>query len=269
MKVLLTGHRGRLGPGIERRLIAAGHAVRGFDLIDGDDIKDSAAVMRAARDVQAIVHVAGIAGDRGAAPADVMAVHLVGTMNVLFAAEANGVGRVVYMSSGRSLGMLEREPDYLPVDDNHRGLPGEPYALAKWLAEEMCEGFMHRTGVTTLCLRPVAVFGDADYRRALDAPEKPKHSHWHLGVHLHESDLAEAVAAALSCQFSGHSRMLLCAADIADRTPTRELVAAKLPQVPWRGGPEFDDDPYRALVDCSRAHAVLGWRPRRNWPGRA
>jgi len=271
VRVLLTGHCGRLGPPFEQRLVADGHTVRGFDLVDGNDVMDAAAVARAASDTDVIVHVAGLAGDRRAAPADIMAVNLVGTSNVLLAAEANRIGRVVYMSSGRSLGMLERDPDYLPLDDDHRGLPSQPYALAKWLAEEMCAAFTHRTGIDTLCLRPVAVFSDEDYARALSAPAPaapPKAGIWPLGVHIHLLDVAEAVAASVSCRGSGHTRMLLCAADIAEREPTLELVARRLPHVPWRGGDEFHRDPYRALVDITRAQKILGWSPCRSWPGR-
>jgi UDP-glucose 4-epimerase len=269
VRILLTGHRGRIGPAIADRLAADRHTVRGFDLADGNDIMDAAAVRRAADGMDMIVHVAGLAGDRPAAPADVMAVNLIGTSNVLLAAEAANVGRVVYMSSGRSLGLLERDPDYLPLDDDHRGLPSQPYALAKWLAEEMCAAFTHRTGVETICLRPVAVFSDADYARALQAPEPAAGALWPLGVHLHVLDLADAVAAAVGCRPVGHCRLLLCAADIADRRPTLDRVAARLPHVAWRGGDEFRRDPYRALVDISRAQKVLDWSPRRTWPGRA
>jgi UDP-glucose 4-epimerase len=268
VRILLTGHRGRLGPPIEQRLAADGHAVKGFDLVDGDDIMDASAVENAAQGVDVIVHVAGIAGDRRATPAAIMAVNLIGTSNVLLAAEANGVWRVVYISSGRSLGLLERDPDYLPLDDDHRGLPSQPYALAKWLAEEMCAAFTNRTKVETICLRPVAVFSNEDYERALQARKRSSRRPWHLGVHLHVCDLADAVAAAVRCQTSNHTRILLCAADIADRRRTLDLVAKRLPHVPWRGGPEFQDDPYRALVDISRAQAILGWHPTHTWPGR-
>lgn len=268
MRILLTGHRGRIGPAIAERLATDGHTVRGFDLADGNNIMDPDAVRQAAQGMDAIVHVAGLAGDRPAAPAEVMAVNLIGTSNALLAAEAAGIGRVIYMSSGRSLGILERNPDYLPLDDDHRGLPSQPYALAKWLAEEMCAAFSQRTGIETICLRPVAVFNDEDYARALRMPELPAQEIWHLGVHIHVLDLADAVAAAVGCPPVGHCRILLCAADIADRQPTLDLVAARLPQVPWRGGEEFRRDPYRALVDINRAQKVLGWSPRRTWPGR-
>jgi nucleoside-diphosphate-sugar epimerase len=267
--VLLTGHRGRLGPWIAQRLVADGHAVQGFDLLDGADIMDAAAVARAARGSDVIVHVAGLAGDRQAAPADVMAINLIGTANVLFAAEAHDVRRVVYLSSGRALGLLERDPDYLPLDDDHRGLPSQPYALAKWLAEEMCAAFTNRTGIETICLRPVAVFGEDDYARALRQGDQLPGQFWALGVHLDVRDLADAVAASLRSPPIGHARILLCAADIADRRPTLDLVAAYLPHVPWHGASEYADDPYRSLVDISRAQTILGWRPRHTWPGRS
>jgi UDP-glucose 4-epimerase len=272
MKVLLTGNRGRLGPAIQRQLLKDGHEVDGFDLQDGDDILDAAAVTKAASGVRTIVHVAGIAGDRGRSAADILAVNLVGTANVLLAAEAQGVARVVYMSSGRALGMLERDADYLPLDDKHRGLPSAPYALSKWLSEEMCEAFTARTGIQTICLRPVQVFDEADYRNALAHADSDSSSRpggvWALGVHINVVDVAEAAAAAVRCDAPAHSRMLLCAADIASDRPTLELVAERVPHIPWRGGREYSTEPFRSLIDTSKAQRILGWRSVCTWPGR-
>jgi nucleoside-diphosphate-sugar epimerase len=269
--VLLTGHRGRVGPAIVEALARAGHEVRGFDLADGGDIRDAAAIAQAARGAQAIVHAAGLADDRNGSPADIMSINVLGTWNVLLAAEANRIARVVYFSSGKSLGMLERNPDYLPMDDAHRGLPTRPYGLAKWLSEEMCAAFTQRTGIDTICLRPVAVFDAEGYERMLKGPPRPAAAGapWHMGVHIDVRDVAAATLLALETPFRGHTRLLLCASDIADARPTLELVAERLPQVEWRGGGEFSDDPFRALIDCSRAQQVLGFRPRHGWPGRA
>jgi UDP-glucose 4-epimerase len=271
MRVLFTGHRGRLGPETERRLTADGHEVRGFDLADGDDIMDAAAIRRAARGIDVIVHSAGLPEDRNGPPADTLAINLAGTSNTLVAAEHEGVRRVVFLSSGKSLGMLERDPDYLPVDDDHRGLATRPYGLSKWLAEEMCAAFTHRTGIETVCLRPVAVFDAAGYERMLSAPSSPTPPgrSWHLGVHVDVRDVADAIALSVSRPVPPHVRLLICAADIADRRPTRELVQEHLPDVPWRGGAEYDADPFRALVDSGRARRILGWAPRHGWPGRA
>ena len=63
MKVLLTGHLGILGSVVCSELEAAGHLVTGFDLAVGDDVTDAAAVAAAASGHDAIVHLAGIAGD--------------------------------------------------------------------------------------------------------------------------------------------------------------------------------------------------------------
>lgn len=268
MIVLLTGHRGRLGSVIGEHLRSAGHEVRGFDLTEGGDILDAVSVEEAARDVAAIVHIAGIAGDRPAAPDAVMAANVLGTWHVLLAAESARVPRVVYMSSGKALGLLERDPDYLPVDDDHRGLPSLPYALSKWLAEEMCAAFSARTGIQTLCLRPVQVFDAESYAAAARRTAIPGGGHWHLGVHIDVRDVAAACAAALNCPAPRHERLLLSAPDIADHRPTRELVARYLPNVEWRGGAEYDRDPYKALVDCGRAGRILGWTPKHTWPQR-
>jgi nucleoside-diphosphate-sugar epimerase len=166
--------------------------------------------------------------------------------------------------------MLERDADYLPLDDNHRGLPSAPYALSKWLCEEMCEAFTTRTGVQTLCLRPVQVFDQSDYQRALateNSASRPG-TVWALGVHLNVLDLAEAASAAVTCTAPAHSRMLLCAADIASAQPTLQLVAERASHIPWHGGQEYKTEPFRALVDISTARRVLNWRPMYTWPGR-
>ena len=271
MIVLLTGHRGRLGPPITETLERAGHEVRGFDLADGGDIRDAQAVAQAARGAQVIVHAAGLADDRNGSPADIMSINVLGTWNVLLGAEANQIPRVVYFSSGKSLGMLERDPDYLPMDDDHRGLPTRPYGLSKWLSEEMCAAFTKRTGIDTICLRPVAVFDAQGYERMLKTPSRPAvpGTAWHMGVHIDVRDVALATLAAVETSFHGHVRLLLCAADTAHPRPTLQLVAEHLPHIEWRGGREFADEPFRSLIDCSRAQAVLGFRPRYFWPGRS
>jgi nucleoside-diphosphate-sugar epimerase len=269
MKVLLTGSRGRLGPAIHRRLTKDAHEVTGFDLEAGDDVLDASAVATAARGQTAIVHVAGAAGDRSRAPAEILKLNLVGMANVLLAAEAQGVERVIYLSSGRALGLLERDADYLPMDDAHRGLPSAPYALSKWLSEEMCEAFTARTGVKTLCLRPVQVFDKDDYAKAIARVDATnENSVWALGVHIDVRDVADAVAAAVSCDCPAHARVLLSAPDIASVRPTLEIVAARAPRVPWRGGVEYQEDPFRSLIDLGNAKRILGWQPRHRWPGR-
>lgn len=269
MRVLLTGDRGVLGSVVRRELVASGHDVAGFDLADGHDVRDAAAVGAAASGHDAIVHLAGLPGDREDHPGTVMEINLVGTWNVLLAARSAGAGRVVFCSSGKALGMLERDPDYLPVDDAHPGLPSRPYALSKWLAEEMCEAFTNETGISTICLRPVFIADDAAWEALRDVDELPpaRGAAWHLGVVVDVRDVASAFAAALVCPDPGHVRLLLCADEIAAGRPTLDVVREHLPAVPWRASRPAADS-RAALVDSSAARATLGWAPRFGWRDR-
>jgi nucleoside-diphosphate-sugar epimerase len=269
MRVLVTGDRGVLGTVVRAELESAGHVVTGFDLAAGDDVGDAAALAAAASGQDAIVHLAGLPGGQEDRPDQVMAINVAGTWNALLAARAAGVGRVVYCSSGKALGMLERDPDYLPVDDAHRGLPSGAYALSKWLTEEMCEAFTRQTGISTICLRPVFVADQAAWTRLRDLPELPpaRGSAWHLGVVVDVRDVAAAFAAALTCPDPGHVRLLLCADEIASDRPTAQVAAEHVPHVPWRDGAPAADS-RAALVDSGAARAVLGWKPRYGWPDR-
>jgi len=108
--VLITGGAGFLGEHVARRLLASGCRVRvfdrathpswdgvtGFEFIRGD-VRDRAALLRASAGAAAIVHAA-FASPRQAA-AVISDVNVRGTENVCAAASANGVGRVVLVSS--------------------------------------------------------------------------------------------------------------------------------------------------------------------------
>jgi UDP-glucose 4-epimerase len=268
MKVLVTGDLGRIGVAVRARLERDGHVVTGFDFSRGEDVRDAQAVRKAVRGNEAIVHLAGLADDRAGIPEDIMAVNVLGTWHVLLAAAEEGASRVIYASSGKALGLLERDPLYLPVDDAHPGLPSRPYGLSKWLAEQLCESFTNQTGIPTVCLRPVLVLDEDGWRTLATGDELPpgRGRSWHLGVFVDLEDVAEAVVAALARPKRGHVRALLCAEEIAARRPTVEVVAERLPNATWRDCEPYPSDSRQALVDCSVAHEELGWRPARGWP---
>src|SRR4029077_5000148 len=113
MRILVTGHRGLVGGPVAGLLREQGHQVAGFDLADGQDLLDPAAVRRAAEGCAAVVHLAALANDAAGSPDRIMAVNVLGTWHVLLAAEAAGAQRVVYMSSAQVFGLAEgeRQPD--------------------------------------------------------------------------------------------------------------------------------------------------------------
>ncbi|VBA57507.1 nucleotidyltransferase domain-containing protein [Mycobacterium attenuatum] len=287
MDVLVTGHRGMIGAAVTRLLCERGDTVVGFDLADGQDVRNPAELAKADRDIEVIVHLAaaddpdpqalpGLAAPNAADAWTVLQTNVLGAANVLEAARQAGHARVVLMSTVEVLGVFDgsRAPDYLPLNDDHPCRPASSYAVSKLLAEDLCEAFTTATGITTVCLRPPGVFTPDTYRiigqARVDNPDIEWSPLWQYGAFLDVCDLADAVGHAVHTNpLAGHHRLLLCADDISSaRLASRELVSKLLPNVAWRGGNAYDFDPYRALLDCARARAVLDWQPQRRWrPG--
>jgi UDP-glucose 4-epimerase len=272
MRVLVTGHRGHVGAPVADYLREQGHVVIGFDRAEGADLLDLAALQRAATDCAAIVHLGALAHDSAGSPDQIMAVNVLGTWHVLLAAEAAGVARVVHFSSAQVLGIAEGErlPAYLPIDDALPRLAMRPYGLSKLLTEDLCQGFTARTGITTVALRPFAVWGPEHYSRTWERwraePRSEWEPFWEFGAFVDVLDVATAVEAALTVPLHGHHRALLCAADIAGTGTALELAARLAPAVPVNDLARYADDPWCALVDCSVARRVLGWQPAHGWP---
>jgi UDP-glucose 4-epimerase len=275
MRVLVTGHRGRVGVPVTEFLRSRGHEVVGFDRADGADILDLAAISEAARGSDAIVHLAALAHDTAGSPEQIMAVNVLGTWHVLLAAEAAGATRVICFSSAQALGIAEGErlPDYFPVDDAHPRRAMRPYGLSKRLSEDLCEGFTARTGIATVALRPVAVWYEADYAKVQDRRRSNPRSEWEpcweYGAFVDVRDVADAVDRALTVPLAGHHRMLLCAADISATAPSLVLTARLAPHVPVTDQARYQADPWAALVDSSAAASTLGWRPAYRWSSRS
>jgi nucleoside-diphosphate-sugar epimerase len=275
VRVLVTGHRGNVGAPVAAHLERLGHEVTGFDLADGADLLDPAEVRRAAAGCQAVVHLGALPHDTAGSPERIMAVNVLGTWHVLLAAEAAGLGRVVHFSSAQALGIAEGErlPDYFPVDDRHPRRAMRPYGLSKRLTEDLCAGFTARTGIPSVALRPVAVWHPADYDRIRDQrhrePRYESEPFWEYGAFVDVRDVATAVEGALTAPLTGHHRALLCAADISGTAPSLDLAARLAPGVPVTDPERYRADPWRALVDCSAAQAVLGWKPGYRWADQA
>jgi UDP-glucose 4-epimerase len=164
--VLITGAAGRVGRRVVSCLGAQGWTVRPFDLVDGDDIRDEVRVSDAVRGCDVVVHAAALAHDTAGTPAAIVATNLLGTWNVLLAAEAHGVSRVVVFSSAQVFGFAEGEgvPAYLPIDDAHPLRASRPYGMSKRLVEDRCAAWTLRTAVPTVVLRPVMILDDHEVR---------------------------------------------------------------------------------------------------------
>ena len=171
MTDLVTGSSGLLGRELVARLRRAGRRVRLFDVVPppaellGDglepavaDMRDAGAVRAAARGVEVIHHLA--AGQRmkpqfaGLREDQIRAMNVAGVANVLAAARAEGVRKVVFVSSSGVYGI----PTTVPVGEDHPLCPLGAYGRSKIEAERLCLAYAAGGGDVTI-LRPMSLFG--------------------------------------------------------------------------------------------------------------
>lgn len=163
MRILLTGASGRLGPGLRRRLVAAGHEVVATDLrpaADGEAVElatldDLDALLRLAAGMDAIVHLGGASNE---APwRTILGANIEGTYNVFEAARRCGVGRVILASTYHVVGMYPVEA--APLDLAAPARPDSLYAVSKLFGENLAALYCDKFGVQSLSIRICAASG--------------------------------------------------------------------------------------------------------------
>ena len=172
-KYLVTGAAGFIGRSIAAALLKRGEAVRGIDnLITGKrsnlaglegmefiegDLTDPQQCAQACEGIEIVFHEAALASvPRSVADPASTNLHCVtATLNLLVAARAAGVRRVVYAGSSSAYGdtpTLPKQEDMLPN-------PISPYAVAKLAGEQYMRAFTRVYGLETVVLRYFNVFG--------------------------------------------------------------------------------------------------------------
>jgi UDP-glucose 4-epimerase len=134
--------------------LAAGVELAEVDLRDADGVD---ALVERVRP-EAIFHLGAQVDVRKsvADPSFDSAVNVGGTVNVLSAANAHDVGRVVFASTG---GAIYGEGQTLPAPESHPVAPEAPYGLSKFCAENYCLLFNRLHGLSTVSLRFGNVYG--------------------------------------------------------------------------------------------------------------
>jgi UDP-glucose 4-epimerase len=173
---VVTGGAGFIGSHLVDRLLAEGFRVRvidnystgrpenlahikdrsRLDVLEAD-ITEAKAVASAFSGAEKVFHIAALADivpsiER---PADYFKANVVGTQNVLEAARAAKVGRVVYAASSSCYGI----PDAYPTSEDAPIRPQYPYALTKYLGEEMVRHWGQVYKMETTSLRFFNVYG--------------------------------------------------------------------------------------------------------------
>jgi len=285
MRVLVSGSTGHLGEALIRVLREQGMDVIGLDLLESartdvvGSIVDRELVRRCVAGVDAIVHTATLHKPHVGTHSrrDFVDVNVTGTLNLLEAAVAAGVGRFVFTSTtsvfGGALTPAPGDPAAWITEDV-RPVPRNVYGVTKAAAEDLCELVHREGGLPCVILRTSRFFpepDDSDDIRAAYDDENVK-----VNELLHRRvDLADVVGAHLQALRRapdiGFGRYIVSATTPfarADAGELRERAPALVGRLHsdyatiyaargWRMFPGID-----RVYDNARARRELHWSPR-------
>ena len=286
-KALVTGGAGFIGSHLVDRLLADGLEVvvvdnfstgrpqnlahqKGNDRLTllQADVSDAAAIKPAFEGVDWVFHLAALADivpsiER---PTDYFRANVVGTQAVLEAARAAKVKRLVYAASSSCYGI----PDSFPTPETAPVRPQYPYALTKYLGEELVLhwGLVYGMPVVSTRFFNVygprsrtsgtygAVFGVFLAQKLAGKPFTVVGDGKQTRDFTYVSDVADALVRAAE---SGVTREVLNVGSGHTYSVNRlvELLQGPVVHIPKRPG-----EPDCTFADISKIRRLLGWEPK-------
>ena len=292
--VFVAGHRGMVGSAIVRRLQALGYRnilTAGRDVVD---LVDQQAVQRFF-DERAIDQVYLAAARVGGIhanntyPAEFIYQNLMIEANLVHAAHAHGVQRLLFLGSSCIYPKLAEQP--MREEALLTGVlepTNEPYAIAKIAGIKLCESYNRQYGRDFRSVMPTNLYGPGDnyhpenshvipalLRRFHEAVQRGDSEVviWGSGTprreFLHVDDMAAACVHVMELDeavLRDHTRPMLSHINVGtgEDCTIRELAETVARVTGFTGRLVFDTDKPdgapRKLLDVSRL-AALGWRP--------
>ena len=178
MTVLITGASGFVGSAVLRHLVQAGHRVRALVRPDSDrrnldgvpveiavgDLRDRASLERAAAGCSGLFHVAADYRLWTPKPDGIYQTNVSGTRELMLAAAAAGVERIVYTSSVATLGLTA---DGTPADETAPAAIDDMighYKRSKFLAEAEVLKLAEDEGLPVVIVNPSTPVGPRDIK---------------------------------------------------------------------------------------------------------
>jgi nucleoside-diphosphate-sugar epimerase len=274
MRVVVTGGSGLAGRAVVEGLVEHGFDVTNVDLVASDgrapfrraDLEDLGQVYSCLRGAEAVVHFAAIPRPTLDVPEVVFRTNVMSAFNLLEAASALGINRVVSASSVSVLGFpfFERPfaPRYVPIDEAHPLLPQDAYALSKRIGEELADGFARRGRLTVVSLRFPWIHTPRTFaEQVLPLWADPAAGASNLWSYIDSRDVAEAVRLALTAEIGGHEACFVAASDSFMPIPSRVLITHYYPTTVIHNA--LTD--HASLLSSAKAEALLGYRARHSW----
>lgn len=267
MKILVTGHLGFVGSATVKLLEKRGHECVGFDIMEGEDIRDKTALIQRINGFGAdrILHLAAIArfADADANPELAHQTNVLGTMNVAEAADHCNVP-VVYASTGSVYMPIKEKP---PITEKFAACGNSVYGCTKYLGEL----YVSRMKMPYIILRYAHLYGQEKRHHGLiggflSRIERGLAPTLYGGKQSNDftyiDDVAMANALALEAPWDAWNQ-------IYNVGTGEELTAADAGRIicdawGYDGQIEIKEqrtvDPERFVFDCSKADRMLGFK---------
>jgi nucleoside-diphosphate-sugar epimerase len=248
------------------------------ELLEGD-VRDLEAVRGACDGVDVVFHLAGL-DSVSRSLEDPLLTHscnVDGTVNVLLAAEEEGVRRVVNSSSASVYGDVKDAVNHEDAPKN----PLSPLAVSKLATEEYCRTWSRLRGLPCVSLRLFNVFGPGQAIQSKYAPVipsfisaiaqiRPPELHWdgeQARDFIYVEDVVEAyvLAAAADARVDGTAINI---GSGASKTISEVLQSICNSMDRWMDAlkrVERSGDVRRTQADISKARDLLGWAPSTEW----
>lgn len=282
MNALVTGGAGFIGSNLVERLINDGHMVTVIDNLSTgfrknlhmeaefveSDIANLDSIKPIFKNKDFVFHVAALPRISRSIedPAGTFRANVTGTLNVLLAARDAGVGRVIYSASSSAYGLQNK----LPLTEDMPSRPLNPYALSKYVGEELCSEFTQFYGLDTISLRYFNVYGprmdtEGDYATVIGKFLRMKAEDLPLTIvgdgkqtrdFTHVGDVVEANVLASRINDRGDI-FNIGAGDNHSVQEIADIIGGEHVYIPPRSG-EVQD----TLADISKAKRILGWEPK-------
>jgi len=296
-RILVTGAAGFIGSHVSALLLARGDEVVGLDSFDAyyaparkrqnvddvragpgggrftlveGDIRDRTLLDRIfTRGIDAVAHLAGLAGVRASVerPQDYVDVNVMGTVNVLEAARRGGAKNFVLVSTSSAYG--NAPPPFVETHPADR--PLAPYAATKRAAEMLCHSYHHMHGMSCNVVRLFTAYGprnrpDMMAFKVLDSIFTGREIPLFGGGDMvrdwtYVEDIARGIAAALDRPLGyeifnlGHGQPVHLSDFIA---ALEGLAGRRANLVPV---PRLDSDAVATGADIDKARRLLGYAP--------
>lgn len=153
MNVLVTGGAGYIGGITAQLLKKAGYQPVIFDKKNNQDIKDTALLIKTIKQekIQAVLHFAAFIemGESMENPQKYFANNFLGSQSLLEAMTQTGINKIIFSSTAGVYG----NPQRLPIKEENRKAPENPYGLSKLMTEELLKFYDRIYGIRSVSLR--------------------------------------------------------------------------------------------------------------------